>query len=194
MYKYCLDYENIKSKIQEDINNVKKAAKEAINKTKEVSKESVVDLYDGTFIYKSLLNESLERVDPDQKSTEKVENKDDNKKEESKPSDNYQSTEKGKTDDINKEKVQNSGGEDATSKKIRIYLNVSCDILSAKLKVHEEMYNKFMAIMRAHVKDHKKNTGNEDNNSSNDNKENNQKNNQETKENLDNASKAIDSI
>ena len=190
MYNYCLDYKNIKSKIQEDVNNVKAAAKEAINKAKEVSKESVTDLYDGTFIYKSLLNEALERVDPEQKTTEKVDDKKD-ENQQSKPSDNYNNTEKGNSNDINKDKVEKSGGLDEISKKIQIYLRVSCDILSAKLRVHEEMYNKYMAIMRAHVKDHKK--GN-DNNTDNQNNQENQQKEQDSKKNLDNAAKAIDSI
>ncbi|MGL5751049.1 MAG: hypothetical protein ACRCXT_11015 [Paraclostridium sp.] len=181
MYNYCRDYKNIKDKIEKDKTNIVKAADESIKlidkmaAENKIKNESFMEYFEDepskylSFVYESYINE---KVDPDGNSSSGGESKantgtssntpDANKDKESKSigggvqvksANNAYKGIDGEKKDTKEDDVKSDSAKIA-SDRVKVYLNVCCDIIAAKLTVSEEIYKAYMAIIKAHVRDH----------------------------------------
>jgi len=172
-YNFCVNYEAIAKKFDTDKKNIKVAADDVQKRIEQMSREAktqepVAPVPTGATkesfdffaygSYKSYLYENtvINEVDikaPEQATVNQTPSQAgvSNTSDPNKAVINQQGT---ANKEVDQTQIDNAGGSDKSVDKIKIYIKVVGELMTAKCQVCEEMYKAYMQIIRSHVKDH----------------------------------------
>lgn len=175
-YNYCVSYDAIAKKFETDKKNIKAAADDVQKRIEQMDREAKstsntnatpetntsanesFDLFSygsyHSYLYENTVINEVDIKAPDntQANSEPA-----NQTGSSNTTDPNKAVinQKGEpSKEVNQDQINNAGGNDASVKKIELYIRIVGELMTAKCQVSEEMYKNYMQIIRSHVKDH----------------------------------------